>query len=61
VMFTLTFGRIKLSVFLEIIPPHKHEVRGTTNMLGHPTISVCALKGARLRIEQESVHFEQLF
>jgi len=60
VKFTVTFGRIKLAPLLENIPPHRQEIRGTTNMLGHPKISVGALKGSRLRIKPESVHFEQL-
>lgn len=53
---TLTLWKIKLPALLESIPLYKHEV----NLIGHPEISVDALKAARLRTQPESGHFEHL-
>jgi hypothetical protein len=60
VTFALTFWKIKLPAFLENIPLYQHDIRGTTNLLGHTAISVGALKRASLRIQQENGHFEHL-
>lgn len=53
---------IKLPAFLENIPLYRHDIRGTTNLLGQPEISVGALKRARLRIQNpESGHFNTCY
>jgi hypothetical protein len=60
VTFTSTFWKIKLPAFLENIPLYQDGIRGPTNLLGHPAISVGPLKRARLGIQPESGHFEHL-